>query len=202
MKFLILAPAALLLAAAGPASAQEAKDAFSGFKAGAAVDYRRHEAKYAVPGLPERIDKQQGGLGYRVHAGYDAVLGGSFLVGAEAGLGGGGKALKQDRVAGDYRLKPGLTYDVSGRAGVLVGDSVLVYGRGGYQWLRTRETVRLAAPGAAPRKDKDTERGFMYGFGAEFAVSPQMAIRAEFDQTRFGDGLKGAQVQLGGVLRF
>lgn len=202
MKFLILAPVALLLAFAGPASAQDAEDAFSGFKVGGAVDYRRNEAKYAVPGLPDRLSKQEGGVGYRVHAGYDALLGGNFLIGAEAGVGGGGKTLQRSSAAGEYRLKPGLSYDASARAGVLVTDTVLLYGRAGYQWLRTRENVRFTAAGVPARKDKDTARGLMYGFGAEFAVSPQAALRAEFDQTRFGHGLKAAQVQLGGVVRF
>lgn len=202
MKILFLGAAIALLGGATAASAQDASAAFDGFKLGGSLDYRRNEAKHAVAGLANGVDKQEGGPGFRVHAGYDAMLGDRWLVGVEAGVGGGGKALQRKSTDGDYRLKPGLSYDASARLGILVGDSVLLYGRGGYQRLKTEETVTFTGAGLAKVARKKTEGGAMYGFGAEFAATQNFTLRAEFDQTNFGHGLKQAQVQLGGSLRF
>jgi outer membrane autotransporter protein len=202
MKTLFLGAAIALLAGATGVSAQETGDAFGGFKIGGGLDYRRNEARRPVTGLANRIDKQEGGTGFRVHAGYDAPLGDRWLVGVEGAVGGGGKTLQSKASDGEYRLKPGLSYDASARLGVKASDTVLLYGRAGYQWLKTSETVSFTAPALARVSHKKTEGGVMYGFGAEFAVAEGFTVRTEFDQTDFGHGLKQAQVQLGGAVRF
>lgn len=201
MKTLLLGAAALLLASVQGASAQE-DNAFVGFKAGAAYDYRATEVKRSVPGLPASIDERQGGSGYRAHLGYDISLSDRLILGAEAGVGGGGKAVTVKSAAGDYSVKPGLAYDVSARLGVMPAAHVLLYGRAGYQWVKTTETVKYAAPGMAAVNKEEREGGAMYGFGVEYAATENLILRAEFDQTRFGQGLKAAQVQLGGAFRF
>jgi outer membrane autotransporter protein len=202
MKNLFLGAAVALLAGATAASAQDASPAFTGFKLGGSLDFRRNEAKHAVTGLASGIDKQEGGPGFRVHAGYDTTLSDRWLIGVEGGVGGGGKALQRKYADGDYKLKPGLSYDASARLGVLAGDGVLLYGRGGYQRLRTEETVSFTGAGLAKVARKKTQGGVMYGVGAEFAVAENFTLRAEVDQTSFGHGLKQAQVQLGGSMRF
>lgn len=201
MRVSFIGATILILAGAAGAPAHAADNAVDGFKVGGSLDYRRNEAKYPVTALGGVVDKQEGGPGFRIHAGYDIAVGDHVLIGAEGGLGGGGKTLEQRTAGGDYRLKPGLSYDASVRLGLLASSHLLIYGRAGYHWLKTEEGVKPTV-GPALRDRKKTEGGVMYGFGAEYAVTESMLIRAEFDQTNFGHGLKAAQVQLGGAVRF
>ncbi|WP_204268186.1 hypothetical protein, partial [Escherichia coli] len=60
---------------------------------------------------------------------------------------------------GDYALKPGWTWDVSGRAGVLPAPNVLLYGRAGYSWLRVRETTDFRAANLKDIDSSVTEKG-------------------------------------------
>ncbi len=206
MRTFFLGAAITLVIGAQGAAAQEA-NAFAGLKAGAGFDYRAIQVKRMVAGLPSKIDERQGGAGYRAHLGYDLALSDRLLIGVEGGVGGGGKTLATTSAAGRYRLKPGLSYDISARLGVQPTADVLLYGRAGYQWLKTTEWVDFANPGTAALaipsvKRKETQSGVLYGFGAEYAASSSLSLRAEIDQASFGHGVKAAQVQLGGALRF
>lgn len=201
MKTLFIGAAIALLLGVQGAAAQE-DNAFAGFKVGAGFDFRAVQVKRAVVGLPGKIDERQGGAGYRAHAGYDVALSDRLLIGVEGGVGGGGKALSTSTSAGEYRLKPGLSYDASARVGVMPSANVLLYGRAGYQWLKTAEKVNFVVGDLAPLKHKETQSGFLYGFGAEYAATRALSLRAEIDQASFGHGVKAAQVQLGGALRF
>lgn len=206
MKSFFLGAAVTLLVGVQGAAAQDA-NAFAGLKAGAGFDYRAIQVKRMVADLPSKIDKRQGGAGYRAHLGYDLPLSDLLLIGVEGGVGGGGKALATTSAAGGYRLKPGLSYDVSARLGFQPTADVLLYGRAGYQWLKTSERVDFTNPGTAALgipsvKHKETQSGVLYGFGAEFAATTSVSFRAEIDQASFGHGVKAAQVQLGGAVRF
>lgn len=206
MMLTAMAFAALMLTASGVAAQTTPDDSaspFEGATAGASVDHRRHEVKRTAPTLSDRVDEQEGGIGYRAFAGYDKTFGGIGLIGVEAGVGNGGRDVKSDVIGGTYRMNPGWAWDASVRLGVMPVRNVLLYGRGGYGWTRAKETIDFTAPAStdvtAPTK---THGGFMYGFGGEFLVAKGFALRTEFDQTNFGKGFKAARVQLGGVVRF
>lgn len=201
MRTFVLGATIALMAGVHGAAAQS-DNAFVGFKIGAAFDYRAIEAKRSIAGLPARIDERQAGAGYRAYLGYDFALGDRLVLGTEAGLGGGGKTLVARGPAGEYSLEPGLSYDASARLGFMPTNNVLLYGRAGYQWLKTDEKVSLVSAGQKALRRKETEGGVMYGFGGEFAATENLLLRAEYDQTNFGHGRKAAQIQLGGAFRF
>ncbi len=211
MKILTIATCfAAAFLAAGAATAQAGPDrgdkdaagAFDGLTIGASVDIRPHEVKRVAPGLSDRVDDRSGGIGYRGFIGYDKTFGGVALVGVEAGVGNGGKDVTQTVAGGAYRMNPGWAWDASARFGVLPTRNLLLYGRAGYGWTQAKETVAYTAAARAPFAQKTTEGGFMYGFGAEFAVSHGFSLRTEFDQTNFGNGFKSARLQLGAAARF
>ncbi|WP_137863146.1 MULTISPECIES: porin family protein [unclassified Sphingomonas] len=180
------------------ALAQSGGDAtFGGVKVGVSVDYRWHEGDYSLPRIASRIDQSKGGIGYRGHVGYDAQIGDMLVIGAEAGIGKGGKTLTAASPTGDYALKPGWTWDVSGRAGVLPAPNVLLYGRAGYSWLRVRETTDFRAANLKDIDSSVTEKGFLWGGGVEAGVMPGVYARAEYNRANYRDGLKTSKVQLG-----
>lgn len=196
--------------AAGAATAQtgtergdkDAARAFDGLTIGASVDNRHHEVKRVAPNLSDRVDDRSGGIGYRGFIGYDKTFGGVALVGVEAGVGNGGKDVTQTVTGGAYRMNPGWAWDASARFGVLPTRNLLLYGRAGYGWTQAKETVAYTAAARAPFAQETTDGGFMYGFGAEFAVAPGFSLRTEFDQTNFRKGFKSARLQLGAAAHF
>jgi len=208
VKFSVVAACAVLALSASSACAQSADDhviaasPFDGFKVGGTVDYRRHEGKFDVPTTTQRVDDQDGGFGYRGFIGIDKTIGDLIVAGAEAGIGNGGKNLQKSGTAGNYTLDPQWSWDVSGRLGVTPSRNFLLYGRAGYSWLRTHEKLVDVPVGQSALDRKRTRNGFLWGFGTEFALVRNFALRAEFDQTNFGSGLKAARLQLGGAFRF
>ena len=86
---------------------------------------------------------------------------------------------------------------MSGRVGVTPSRNILLYGRAGYNWMQTQEELVNASSGQNSFYRKRTRGGFLWGVGAEFAVTDNFAVRTEFNQTNFGDGLKAARLQLG-----
>ncbi|OAN98189.1 hypothetical protein A8B75_19890 [Sphingomonadales bacterium EhC05] len=142
------------------------------------------------------------GFGGRVHVGYDAVIGDVILVGAEIGFGLGGKTIDQASFVqpGRYKVNPGLTYDATARLGFSPVNGLAVYGRGGYRWLRTEESVAGQTSDNISRKQ--TEKGFTYGGGVELALSEKFSLRAEFNRTKFNKNLRQNKVSLGASIRF
>ncbi|QTD57469.1 outer membrane protein [Parasphingorhabdus cellanae] len=174
------------------------------------------------------------GMGGRIFAGYDVVLGDSFLIGVEAGIGTSSGAMTLDAngkkkkapkktkkktktaaskkkkgkkelalAAGEYRLDPGLTYDATARIGFLPSPNFLVYGRGGYRWLQTKQSVgSMKDNKPVTTTTKVTEKGFTYGGGAEFAVSENFRLRAEFNRTNFSKNFKQNKFSVGATVSF
>lgn len=203
MKFALslLAGIALL---PGLAHAQSYDDTptFSGVKVGVSADYRWLDGDFALPAIDGDIDHKKGGFGFRGHVGYDVQAGDAFVIGAEAGIGRGGRSIGASTPDGDYRLKPRWSWDVSGRVGVLPSSALLVYGRAGYSWLRTRETTDFQDAALQDLSVGATEKGFLWGAGLETALSSGAFVRAEFNQANYGDGLKAPKVQLGLAVGF
>lgn len=142
------------------------------------------------------------GFGGRVHVGYDAVIGDIILVGAEIGVGLGGKTIDQASLVqpGRYEIDPGLTYDATARLGFSPVNGLAVYGRGGYRWLRVKESVTDQIADNFSRKE--TEKGFTYGGGIEWALSENFSLRGEFNRTKFNKNLRQNKVSLGASIRF
>lgn len=196
---LVLPPAVASAQTQTQTEAQDVHDAptFGGVKVGADIDYRWTEADHSLPRIASSINQTKGGIGYRVHVGYDAQVGNMLVIGAEGGIGRGGKTLSVASITGDYSIKPRWTWDVSGRVGVLAAPTVLLYGRAGYSWLRVREKTDFRAVASKDLSTSATEKGFLYGGGIETAISPGLFVRAEYNRVNYRDGLKTSRALLG-----
>ncbi|MBU6458706.1 MAG: outer membrane beta-barrel protein [Bradyrhizobium sp.] len=82
---------------------------------------------------------------------------------------------------------------VSGRFGGVVADKTLIYAKGGAAWMNTTHTVAIpaagifGAPGAgtASASAENTDFGWLLGFGAEYAFSPNWTAFIEYDYMQF-----------------
>lgn len=208
MKFSLALLTLALIPIAPVAHAQSGADiqvggapGFAGLKIGAAWDYQINQVRRSVPELASEVDKRQRGVGYLGYAGFDVAFGPQFLAGVELSAGRGGKTLRQTLAGGSFSSEPGLSFDITGRAGVVVGNNVLLYGRAGYARQKVTDTTNFTVSGAAPVKDKRTDGGIVYGVGAELAVSERIAVRAEFDQAYFSKRFICDRLLLGFVVR-
>ncbi|OYY70058.1 outer membrane beta-barrel protein [Sphingomonas sp. 28-63-12] len=201
MKTLLFAGTALLMVVPTLAHAQDDANTFTGAHIGVDISRTRNSLRND-PGVIGTTDRNaRNGVGYRAHAGYDVQLG-NVVIGAEAGIGGGGKSVRQTGTRGQYVLDPGLTYDVSARAGLVAVDGLLLYGRGGYRWLQSDRRTAPAAANGATATTRQTERAFSYGAGAEVLVSRSLSLRAEYNRTPYDKGYKANAFSIGGSLRF
>lgn len=127
MKSIVLfSLAALAILPATACAADEEAPSFGGFKAGIEASYNRDSVRTDTGNIGATGSARRSGVGYRGFAGYDVDLGG-FVLGAEAGIGGGGRTVRQTGTRGTYSVNPGLTYDVSARAGFVATPGLLLY---------------------------------------------------------------------------
>lgn len=199
MKAVILSTTAALLALPMMAQAQGSeRNPLSGAKVG--IEATRDSNK--IRQLGSAFDAKRNGFGGRVFAGYDAAIANVAIIGAEIGIGKGGRTTDQSSLVGvgRYRVDPGLTYDATARLGFIPTTGLLVYGRGGYRWLETKRTI--VGQTAGNGETKVTEKGFTYGAGLEYAVTPQIAIRAEYNRTNFDPNVRQNKMSVGASFRF
>lgn len=199
MKAAYLSTAVALFALPAVGQAQDAdRNPLSGPKVGIEATRDSNQARQAGGTL----DSNRNGFGARVFAGYDAAIGNVAIIGAEIGIGKGGRTTDQASLVagGRYRVNPGFTYDATARIGFVPTTGLLVYGRGGYRWLETKRTIVGQFIGNGDTKV--TEKGFTYGSGLEYAVTPQVALRAEFNRTNFDRNFKQNKVSVGASFRF
>lgn len=202
MKSICLLIGAIVVMPSAATAQSREEVTLTGVKVGATIDYRWHDGDFQVRRIATKVDEKEGGIGYRAHVGYDAQVGKALLIGAEAGIGRGGKALAGSSTTGDYSLKPRWTWDVSGRVGVLPAPNVLLYGRAGYSWLRVRETTDFRATNLKDLKSSSTEKGFLWGAGIEAGVTQGVSARAEYVRVNYRDGLTASKIQMGMSLGF
>lgn len=174
---------------------------FGGVKIGASATYRWIDGDYRIPALNQDLDRDRGGFGYRGHIGFDMPVAGIAVIGAEVGLGRGGPSLRTENALGDYELKQGWNWDASGRIGFMPAPRLLLYGRGGYSWLRTQERIDFVGD-RADIKRWHTESGFMYGAGVEAALSKGFYVRAEYNLADYSEGLSASRALLGVSIGF
>jgi outer membrane immunogenic protein len=177
MKIKFLLASVAMFAAATPAMAQEATEAFTG---GARIEARAvlDHVKFSVD--DDSVGRT--GFGYGVEAGYDGTFSG-VVVGAYAGIEGSTAKLCD---SGDC-IKAGRNITVGVRAGGVVGKGLL-YVKGGY--TNGRLTIEDTDLGA-------NADGFHLGAGYEVNVSANTYVKAEYVYTNYsvGDTL-GSNVDL------
>jgi len=199
MKTLTCTLAALASAAILPAIAQNA-DGFSGFSIGTEIGIQKNKIDVTAPGAVT-LKNSDRGYALRGFASYDFAVGDSLLLGVEAGLSLGGPDVKDTSGTASVRADPGITIDISARAGLAVSESVLLYGRAGYANSKIEVSAsNTAVPGTSVNSDK-RKGGLLLGAGGEWAMSDVLSLRAEYRRSKLGD-LKSDQVMLGGLVRF
>jgi outer membrane immunogenic protein len=199
MKNIVTGMTALVLLAPVIAQAGEGnRNSLSGAKVGVEVTRDANQIRQAGGTL----DANRNGFGVRGFAGYDMAIGNVAIIGAEIGIGKGGRTSDQASLlaGGRYRVDPGITYDATARIGFIPVENLMVYGRGGYRWLETKRVISGQATGNGTTKV--TEKGFTFGGGLEYAVTPNVGLRAEFNRTNYDRSFKQNKISVGANFRF
>jgi outer membrane immunogenic protein len=162
---------------------------WAGRYAGAALGYAWGESSqsYDRAGDHGMATLEPDGMSSSVYGGYNWMMTGNLLLGLEGELGvlgvSQGATTVFDGHVWSTEFGPFMA-TMRGRAGYAFGDW-LVYGTGGLA-LATIEDVSIGnTPGETARKD-GLRAGWVVGGGAEYAVSDQWSVRAEFLHMDFG----------------
>ncbi|WP_380873509.1 hypothetical protein ACFB49_41920 [Sphingomonas sp. DBB INV C78] len=184
---------ALLLAsavAATPALAQDAAN-FAGPRVEGVIGWDRVQANGG----------HDDGVLYGIGAGYD-LQSGNMVYGLEAELTDSDvKACVGAATTADPRLcaKTGRDIYVGGRVGAVVGGSTLLYAKAGYTNARYKVS---ADDGTVFISDGSNLDGIRVGAGAEYALSPNTYLKAEYRYSNYEQGLERHQVVGGFGFRF
>ncbi|MYZ49751.1 outer membrane protein [Propylenella binzhouense] len=151
-----------------------------------------HDATYSAGGAPVAGVDGIGGEGFVIDGtiGYDAQVGGNFVVGVLgdiywSNLGSDAFAISGGtRVDGDIDAKWG--FDLLARAGIAVNPSTLLYALGGYSWEKF-EASFVATPGGAAGSQEESFGGWTLGAGIETKLTDNVSVKAEYRYTRFDD---------------
>jgi outer membrane immunogenic protein len=137
-----------------------------------------------------------------ISLGYDARVFDSLVVGAELA---GNYSTKSNRQQINVSSAPGvpinieyaprMTYEVTGRVGVLASSNLLLYVRGGYVNSKLKSTISTA--GTAPTIVSGNNNGWLAGAGAEYAVSDKFTTRLEYRHMDFEGPVSRDQIQVG-----
>lgn len=186
------------------AFAQDTDDIFTGLSVGVQGGYERQTIDEPVLSGTDgvTIDARESGIIYGGYAGYDLQVS-QFVIGVEAGFSPNGRTITDDLTnGGSVELNPKWSANASVRAGLVVADRALIYGRAGY--ARTRYSVNRFTNGndTAIASENETRDGLMFGGGVEFAFNENAALRVEYRRNRLDDTLRSNQVLAGATLRF
>lgn len=202
MKTIATAAAIALAIVPAIAHAQdEDAPSFTGARIGLEASSERISIRRDLGNIGTTQRDTRSSIGYRGYLGYDVDLGG-VVIGGEAGIAGGGKTVRQNGTRGQYLVDPGLSYDVSARAGVVVTPGVMLYARGGYRWLQTDRTTIGTGANPARVTVEQTDGGLTYGAGVEAIVSKHIVVRAEYDRTPYDRALRANKIAIGAAFKF
>jgi len=187
-KVFSLVAAGSLVAIAAPAMAQD-DTSFNGFRLEGLVGYDSSR-----PGSDDDIDNADDldqsidNVNYGIGVGYDMNMGG-LVVGLE------GEWMESEAKTdfdtfgftefGVANIEAGRDLYAGVRVGVPLGSRALVYAKGGY--TNARYNV-LATDNTTDTETNIDLDGWRLGAGAEFAVSSNMFVKAEYRYSNYGEG--------------
>ncbi|MFC4254860.1 outer membrane protein [Croceibacterium xixiisoli] len=180
------------------ASAQTSGETFSGPYIGVQGGWNQGQDEDVLTG-PGRTGAKKSGVVVRGVAGYGHAIGEHVVIGAEAGIATGGRDISTVNGTSQYITNPGITLDAVARLGVKPIDNVMLFGKAGWAFQRIETT--LITP-SQRLTDKSSEHGFLFGGGVEVGVTPNVALRAEFDRVSFNDNYARNRALAGVSLRF
>lgn len=197
MKTIITLAGAALLFAANTAAAQDA--AFSGPHVSAGVSYADVSVDQPLYGGAGRVRGSNTGAGYRIAGGYDWRVG-DFVVGAELGLRFGASTV--DTRVGTSRVEAsGGSWDYSARAGLVLSERALIYGRLGGARTDLRQSLTPSGSTTAQRRT-ETADGLIYGAGVEYALNDRWGLRGEYTRTEGEADSRRSDLTVSAVVRF
>jgi outer membrane immunogenic protein len=168
----------LLAFVAAPAVAQDA-ETFSGFFAGGQTGWQGDKA--SIKNDPADQSVSRDGWMYGAQLGYDYRMG-NFVLGGEGMISGSSGTAEQIDTAGNsYKLNAGTTWGLSARAGYVVAEPVLLYGRLGYTWASYNYVFNNSI------ENSYSQDGILIGIGAEYQFSSNLSARLEWTYSDLGD---------------
>jgi outer membrane immunogenic protein len=190
------APLALIGIAglAAPAYAQDAAaPSFTGARVEGIVGWDRNQS----------FDQHKDGVAYGIGAGYDFALGGTAIAGLEgeasdssAKVCGGAETVANPRLC----ARAARDLYVGGRVGTVVGGKTLLYAKAGY----TNGRYKFTSDDGVARTTlaKNDLDGVRVGAGAEYALSSNTFVKAEYRYSNYEQGVTRHQVVGGFGMRF
>ena len=173
----------------GPAAAARAPVVFSGpyvgiqLGHGALVSDNRGTRNH---GIVDILRASHGGL-LGVYAGAGAVYGRAYIgAEVEGDVSAINWNIEREPTGRVYSAEHEYSYGAAARAGVLLGDSAMIYGRFGA--VRTRFDIPYATTNRFVRS-RETQTGLRFGGGLEIGLSGRARLRADYSITRYGDYL-------------
>jgi outer membrane immunogenic protein len=187
------------ISVAGAASAQESK--FEGFYVGGQAHYSIINVDVSVTGVGSADDDMDGfgGGGFVGFGGTNGSIYGSIE--AEVGYDGAqwDESVSVSGVgSASLDVEAQLTYGVGFRAGAVVADNFLIYGRVG--WVRTNveaeAQVSIIGVGSASGSDDEDFDGLRIGGGVEGMFADNIGVRGEYTYTMYEDVDLGAGINV------
>jgi len=174
---------------------------FNGFHVGVEGGFQRNKAEGVAPNGVS-IDDRNGGYNLRAFAGSDWRVSENFVLGVEGGLSLGGPTVKGSENGVTLNADPGLTLDVSGRAGFLATEDLLFYGRAGYGLSKINSTRATTGQTASSINRDSRLSGILLGAGAEYQVSDALRMRVEYRRQKLGSNFTSNAVMAGLAYQF
>lgn len=187
-KIAMLAATGSLLALSAPAMAQDAAP-FSGFRVGAEAGYD-HQRSGSTEDVDTTRDLKQSldGVAFGGVLGYDAAVGENLRLGAEASVSDSTASWDNNNanptVFNLGRVEAQRDIYVGGRVGYVASPSTMVYAKAGYTNQRFGLQGSDGTVDLDQRLDAD---GWRVGAGAEFAVSNNAYVGAEYRYSKYGE---------------
>lgn len=189
MKKILAALAVGTAVPACPALAQDAQATFTGPRIEATAGWDKSRSGSSVDNDTTRdLDQSIDGLVYGGGIGFDAALGETFVIGAEAELTDSTANASNEGVPNTFnlgRVEAGRDIYVGARAGLIVGERLLVYAKGGYTNARFNLVGTDGTVNLDQRLDTD---GWRVGAGVETAISENAFAKVEYRYSKYGEG--------------
>lgn len=192
------------LAAAAPSQAEVFNGLRIGVQTGVEVDSTDSAKALAGSGLGTVTvnRKKATGATVGVTLGYDASVFENFVIGAEVA---GSYSTTRNRQVATFSSSPttpvnieyksNFTYEATVRFGMKVGDSTLLYARGGYANRKLNATV--STTGVVSALTSGNSGGWLVGAGVEHAFGPKLSGRLEYRYIKFEGPSSRQQVVFG-----
>jgi len=189
MKKILAALAVSPVLSAAPALAQDAQATFTGPRIEATVGWDKSRSGSSVDNDVTRdIDQSIDGLVYGGGIGFDAAIGESAVIGAEAELTDSTANADNEGVPNTFnlgRVEAGRDIYVGARAGLIVGEKMLVYVKGGYTNARFNLVGTDGTVSLDQRLDTD---GWRIGGGVETAIGENAFAKVEYRYSNYNEG--------------